>query len=484
MPKTLSEFSHHNLLFEPAPGPLPTCSIGRYIGGLPNKSDRTYLLSLLFDPKKGLGLTRVRYMMSPSLNWRYSLPVVWWGDHDYSAYTPEPGVYNWTADWKHVVALQEGKKVAEAAGNKLHVDAISLSPPWYLSVSRDVSGGVNGTQNIQGSANMTEYAKFLVLLAQHFKSDFGIQFETLTAMNEPLEGWWTANKSVIGCSFTFDGAKQMYAAVEKQKKALGADWLELAGVDSWPRHTTVLLNETYKGETTPFKVVTAHGYLDKLNMTMREMETHLTDLRQAASSRGLRVWQTEWGPMWVPGSDLETALFMGRSIAEQVNIMGASSWFHFLAIHRLNGVQWGTVMVNISAGAPVRPVFNKQFYGTMHYSRLIPEGSTILKVPTQCYHGVIAAYSPDKNQITVTAANQENYALHLLLHFNGFRRKSVKEPVIFTTYVTSSTMDFEVIDTSQRHVMKEAVDFRARKQSITSVVISNMEKAKRRKVRS
>ena len=99
-------------LFYPPSSP-PLLSMGRYIGGLPNKNDRTNILKLLFDPSVGLGLSRVRYVIPASLNGWNSLPIVWWGEHDFNAYNFEPGVYNWTADFKQVWDLQNEIHLAE-----------------------------------------------------------------------------------------------------------------------------------------------------------------------------------------------------------------------------------------------------------------------------------------------------------------------------------------------------------------------------------
>ena len=420
-------------------------------------------------------------MIPPSLNWRFSKPIVWWGDHDYYPYNLNPGVYNWTADYKQVRAVQEAIQVAAAANNTLHVDGISLSPPWYMTVSRDVAGGVNGTQNIE-QGNMTSYADFLLLLSQRLASDFGVKFETLCAMNEPLEMWWKAGSAKIGCSFTPDGARQMYDALQQQKQALGMDWLTLVGVDSWANKTTHLLTDTYAGGIPPFSHVTVHGYLDDLGMTMLELEKQQWAMRQAAYKAGLKLWQTEWGPFWVYGTEFESALFLGRSIAEHINIMGVTAWFHFLAIHRMNSVRWGTVMVNISAGAPVEPLITKQFYATMHYSRLIPEGSIILKVPRKCYHGVVAAYNEARNQLVVTAANQKKDAFYIRIWFQGFKRKDIFKPFIISTYLTNDTSNFKALRKHKKRTLQLPVDFWVRKMSITSLVIGNVVKVvKKRK---
>ena len=374
-----------------------------------------------------------------------------------------------------VRAVQEGIQVAAESNRFLHVDAISYSPPWFLTISGDVAGGLGGAQNID-PVNMTAYAKFLTLLAQHLATDFGVVFETYSIMNEPLEMWWDANSTEYGCSFTPAGAKQMYAAMQQQVQASGLSWLQLAGVDSWPAITTKLLTGTYGGKAPPFSYLAVHGYLHPLNMTMWELEAQQLELRRAAWKVGLKVWQTEWGPFYVPGTDLETALFMGRSIAEHVNIMGASAWFHWLALHATNTVQWGAMMVNIYAAGTPQVVFTKQFYAMLHYSRLIPEGSIFLKVPQRCYHGVVVAYVPLRNQIVITAANQKPVPVRILFQFAGFKVRQAFQRITLTYILTNAAVNYKAIKTQRVRTLAAPINLQIPKQSISSVVISNVVK--------
>ena len=445
---------------------------GRFIGGLSNPDDRKYLLKLLFDPTVGLGLTRVRYMIPPGYDPTLSPGIYGSQDHDWSNYLPQPDTYDMSADWKHVRAVQEGIQVAAAAGRKLHVDAISLSPPWWMTISKDVAGGVSGAQNVDAS-NITDYATFLLTLTQKFASDLGITFETLTGMNEPLEGWWIKGQVHPGCSFTFDGAKALYAALQTQKSSMGLNSLALAGVDSWWPSSQNLLTYTYGGKAPPFKYFTVHGYKSVASSQIDSIESSLSALRKAAKAAGVRVWQTEWGPLGVKGTELEIAIFMGRSIAEHINILGASAWFHFLALQVMNNVQWGAMMQNMYASTP-DPVITKQFYATLHYSRYITEGSRILKMQSSCKHGVVAAYTPDEHRLTVTAANQRNETFHIYLRFNGFHLHKLVKAAQVEHYVTNETLNHELVKSETKRRLWRYVDLFIGPQSITTVIVYNV----------
>ena len=462
------------ILCPPSPPLRFPCSIGRFIGGLKRRYDRKRLLRLLFDPVTGLGLTRVRYMMPPSLLPANSPIVVRWNqDRDYTAYSPSPGTFNWSADWKQVQAVKDAIAVAAEANRSLHVDAITLSPPWYMTVSGDVAGGVNGSQNID-QGNMTDYAEFLLSWVQQMAAQHGLRVETISPMNEPLEGWWKAGRAKVGCSFNPKGARDMYEAMAEQRQAMGMEGVVLVGADSWPNHTANFLDTQYSKAKPTFAVATIHGYYNSLDIPLQTWGQTLWAARTRAEVLGLRLWQTEWGPLGIPGTDMDIALFMARRIIEDINILGVSAWFHFLALHRANPLHWGAAQVNLTAGEPVKAVKTRQFSATLHYTRLIPEGSIILKIPQKCQHGVLAAYSPSRNEIIVTAANQRNFTFSIQLSFRGFEPMRPLKPMILTTYFTNYFVRFQVIGRQKRFSFWRNIDLYVQRQSITSIVIGNV----------
>ena len=370
-----------------------------------------------------------------------------------------------------VPAVQEAVQLGASLGRKIHVDAISLSPPWWMTLSKDVAGGVSGEQNIR-PRDMPAYARYLITLMKRFKTDLGIHVESLTAMNEPLEGWWVKGQIRPGCGFTFEGIKAMYAALQEQKRAQGMTDLTLAGVDSWHASSENLLTWTYKNETTPLQVFTVHGYRAAEGQSMDSVEVGLKGVRRAAADAGLPVWQTEWGPWKISGSEMDIALYMGRSIAEHINILGASAWFHYLGMQVPNDLQWGPIQVDMYAKV-VNPALTKQFYAMLHFSRHILPGSRLLRIPQQCQHGVVAAYTPQTNQLTATVVNQREESFLMNVRFSGFRLlKGVKASSVHF-YVTDLASNFKLLRVSYwGDVWTE--DVRIMPSSIVTIVINNV----------
>ena len=373
-----------------------------------------------------------------------------------------------------VLAVQDAIKVAKDAGQPIHVDAISLSPPWWMTISKDVAGNTGGAPNLS-PANMPAYAEYLITLAQHFDDDFGIRLESLAAMNEPLEMWWAKGGRHPGCSFSPDGVKQMYEALQAKRDDMGADWLDLAAADSWVGVTDSLLRNTYKGRPPPFKYLSVHGYQTQQASRLADLEKALTSLRAAASELGLPIWQTEWGPLGIPGNEMDIALFMGRSIAEHINILGASVWYHFLALHYNNTLQWGALQQPMQVpGAPLDPKKTKQFYATLHFSQYITEGSTLLKVSQQCQHGIVAAYTDSEHRLAVTATNQRYEAFNVVLRFTDFGAFDRRRTMTVSMYVTTDKQDKKLAYKEEQTSLAGFINLAIPPRSITTVVITNV----------
>ena len=91
--------------------------------------------------------------------------------------------YNWTAD-----AAQRNALAAALHWGADAVDAISFSPPWWMTISKDTAGGYQGTPNLE-EGDYPAFADYLADVVNQFASQWGIRFKTLAPFNEPLHEW-------------------------------------------------------------------------------------------------------------------------------------------------------------------------------------------------------------------------------------------------------------------------------------------------------
>jgi hypothetical protein len=109
------------------------CRWANFVGGLP-KEDFDYVVDLLFDPRKGLGMNIVRYNIGGGADLTFDTNLRPFGDvPGFKSGPNEP--YDWTADKRQRAVLfaarDKGANVFEAFNN---------SPPHWMTLSGSVTG--------------------------------------------------------------------------------------------------------------------------------------------------------------------------------------------------------------------------------------------------------------------------------------------------------------------------------------------------------
>ena len=416
----------------------------------------------------------MRYFIPGGYNPRFSPNIVQFTTPRvaYTSYEPRPNVWNFSADWHQARAVTEAVKYF-ASENPLHVDAVSFSPPWWMTISKDVSGNVKGQQNI-APGFIPYYAAYLVRVAAFFSNRYGIRFASLAPFNEALEGWWVKGGIHEASSWHSAGVKAMLAALRRSRVMQGVPWLPIAGVDSWLKNSGHVLNNLYANSPLGFNVLTVHGYRTHRTMGLIKDMRALTAVRDAARRRGVHVWMSEWGPLQVKGSPLDNAVFTGRNIAQHINLLGASVWYYWDAMNHPNNISWGAIHQPMYDWSQVRPVVTKTFYALQHYTRFIREGSILLKVPAACASAVVAVYSPAGRRVAVTAANQETKEVTVWLTLKGFVRLNRRRDIVVASYLTSATSDFKSLGTQAVSGLDRRFPMRLPPQSILTLSFRNV----------
>src|SRR5258708_17615437 len=165
------------------------------VGSWTNTTNQNNLMNAVFSPTSGLGLNYLRYNIgggddplcgtgSP----HYACITPWY--HATPGYEPSSGNYLRTQDANQLWVATH----AQSLGTNLF-EAVSYSPPYWMTNSGTSEGGVNGADNLAsgyyGSGSGT-FADYLTTVAQYFSSSFGITFHHLEPLNEPGQSWWTA----------------------------------------------------------------------------------------------------------------------------------------------------------------------------------------------------------------------------------------------------------------------------------------------------
>ena len=462
----------HNAIL---PLPLPPSSsvrMGNYAGGLA-PSRLNALLDLLFHPTRGLGLSMVRYNIGGGMNPTYSPQMLVDNEYKWRAMpgyrnNPKKG-YAWGSDWRQrrflSGAMQRGVK---------WVEAVSFSPPWWMTNSGDVSGAKDGKSNLNPKYTQA-FADYLADVVKHFSRNWGVNFTSVAPFNEPLEGFWKKGGGQEGCSLTPDGMESVAECLERSlaKRKLST---RVVAMDSWIETTAANFDSALMSRSSLRQVprINVHGYLSLApvgaNARMHTYNAYWS-MRKLAQQRRRPMFLSEWGPLGPDGKDLDIALFMGRRIVEAVNILGVSAWFYWQPIDSVPF--WSLINIDWSspaADAPFPIGFSKKYWVLRHFTTYAKPGSMQMSVSNwTCAHCVAAFYHPVAHTLSLFIVNQQQWRVPVTLDLSAWRATSTAPSVTARRTSYYENMAKIAVRTVGRKIVLTALG-----QSLTSLVVTGV----------
>ncbi|CAI5491404.1 unnamed protein product [Closterium sp. Naga37s-1] len=121
-------------------------TFANYVGKLPDEQF-DLIMDLLFDKDKGIGLNLARYLIGGSVNYTNNSQFLTaaWETHYIPGFSVQPnGPYDWTSDGR-----QRRTMLAALAQNVDEVEAVSYSPPWWMTFSGDTAETEMGKCNLK-----------------------------------------------------------------------------------------------------------------------------------------------------------------------------------------------------------------------------------------------------------------------------------------------------------------------------------------------
>lgn len=276
------------------------------VGGWSNTTNQTSLMNALFSPTSGLGLTYLRYNIgggdTPNCG-QYCITPSYHATPGYLA--SGGGSYDWAQDANQRWVATH----AQAMGANLF-EAVSYSPPYWMTVSGTSKGGVNGAPNLASGyfgSDSGSFADYLTTVVQHFDTSFGITFHHLEPLNESGQTWWTStDRKQEGCGFSLSGQQDTIHDVQNSLSSKGLV-TQVAAMDEYQEG---VLNATSK--TTAYELYT---YTPATKSDMTALNTHgysstLGSVAVATSALhyGKRVTMSEWGSGDTTGKDLSNQI--------------------------------------------------------------------------------------------------------------------------------------------------------------------------------
>ena len=201
-----------------------------------------------------------------------------------TGYQMEPGgPYNWSADSSQQRALLAAKNWGADT-----FESVSFSPPWWMTLSKDVAGNYKGSYNLP-EENYGAFGDYLATVINYFATDVGVKFGVLAPFNEPLHRWWYQGNGQEGNQFRREQLVPCLRAVRQALDNKGLTDVRLTMIDDWPDQTMEFLDSMAGNEEEMGMVarIDVHGYRSRTHIDEGNFSpTYYSNVKNVSGERG------------------------------------------------------------------------------------------------------------------------------------------------------------------------------------------------------
>lgn len=404
------------------------CWWANRVGYSDTLAERTARLFYTLD-HKGLGLNIIRYNIGGGDD--PSHHHITRTDSAVPGFLAADGSYDWTRDAAQRNCLLHAAKVC---ASDVIVEAFSNSPPYFMTVSGCSSGNADASKNNLRADQYDAFAAYLATVVAHYKSEWGISFQSLSPMNEPATNYWGANSNKQeGCHFDAgESQSRLLVATRAALDAAGLDDVLVCGSDETSTATAVTSFEALTAEArTALGRVDSHTY----NYPAHHDDESLVALRNAASAADKNLWMSEvdkGGTAGVNAGEMGAPLELALRIITDLNGLQASAWVIWDIIDShissdgyhgnqdggapkdLRGGYWGIATADHDSQTLL---VWKKYYGFAQFTRYIRAGYNQLPLASDT---VLAFYSEAEEKLVIVAVNDTASDSHLALDLSSF----------------------------------------------------------------
>lgn len=251
-------------------------------------------------------------------------------------------------------------------GKITHWEAFSNSPPYFLTQSGFVSGGINNATSEQlATADMDKFAGYLTTVVDELEKEHGIQFDTIDPFNEPNTNYWST-RIPSGATWPTSESRQEGAHIGPQRqdemiKALAA---RLADPDTRTDAVISAMDETNPGIfQTNWNAWSpeAKAAVDQLNVHTYGVQGRPI-VRDIAKAADKPLWMSEVEGNWTPGKgfnpvDIGNGLGMAEHIQADLRELEPDAWVFWQPVEDLYNMEkveqlnWGSVFIDFDCNA-------------------------------------------------------------------------------------------------------------------------------------
>ncbi|MBS1906440.1 MAG: RICIN domain-containing protein [Actinobacteria bacterium] len=393
-----------------------------------------------------LGLTDAQGAITSSYADRDRYKAAWNGD--------DPAAYNLDAD-----ATQ--RWWIDALKDKItRWEAFSNSPPYFLTQSGYVSGGIgNGNTEQLSESDMSAFADYLVTVVQHLEATHGIQFSSLDPFNEPNTNYWSTTLGGNGWPTSAsrqEGAHIGPARQDAMIKALAARLAEPG--------TTTQVPISAMDETNPSTFVTDwNGWSAQAKSQVSQLNVHTYGtsdrvvVRDIAKSSDKPLWMSEvegdWSGTDFDQGNIDNGLGMAGRMVDDLRELERRAWVFWQPVEDAYNMQkvenknWGSVYVDFDCNAEgtslrriaageadptCKVTTNAKFNTVRNFTHYIHPGDTLLPSGNDQTTAAIPASGDGLTLVHVNSDSAEHDVTIDLSRFGAIAPGATVTPIVTT----------------------------------------------------
>ncbi len=324
-------------------------------------------------------------------------------------------------------------------------EAFSNSPPYFLTESGYVSGGINdGSAEQLAADDMDDFADYLVTVVEELEEAHGIEFDTLDPFNEPNTSYWSTRIGANGWPTTASRQEGAHIGPQRQDLMIKALEARLTEPDAVTDVAISAMDETNPSIFTQnWNAWSAEskGIVDQLNVHTYGTGDRLV-ARDIAKASDKPLWMSEvegdWDGTGFNLTNIENGLGMAGRIVDDLRELEPSAWVFWQPVEDLYNMEkvedlnWGSVFIDFDCNADgdsLRRIAdgeadpscqvqtNAKFNTVRNFTHYIQPGDSL--IPTDNTQ-TTAALRADGEGLTLVHVNTETSARDITVDLSGF----------------------------------------------------------------
>lgn len=331
-------------------------------------------------------------------------------------------------------------------GNITHWEAFSNSPPYFLTQSGYVSGGINNPTSEQlAPADMKAFADYLVTVTDELERAHGITVDTIDPFNEPNTSSWQTRIGDNGWPTSASRQEGAHIGPQAQNEMIAALHARLAQ-DGTHTHAVISAMD----ETNPSTFVTNwRTYTPESRQRVGQYNVHTYGssdrpvVRDIAKIDGTPLWMSEVEGDWSPGKGLDltemgNGLGMAQHITDDLRELEPTAWVFWQPVEDLYNMEkveklnWGSVFIDFDCNADgksarriadgdadpsCKVLTNSKFNTVRNFTHYIRPGAHL--IPTSSREST-AAVRADGSGLDIVHINASNEAREVTVDLSLF----------------------------------------------------------------